>query len=1753
MRRRQAGVCVASCYFVLPLPLLVRLSITYAVHLLLFYHCSCAPLSPFPFFFLSFIYIYIYIYIYNLRHRSATREKSTAALLGIVIILCHTENLPSDWVPSPLLLSHCRCRADFAAATKQLDLYHRNPSPSSFRFIICISHPITIIIVLFLWLRSFFSPITFPRIVVVPLSAGVSTMWRESVMRLGYRLAMRSAAATHDAGSSTLVRFSSRVLCRQWSTPVSAGLVSYRFQSSTPGGQGPEGEPEPPQSPAAPAPLKKVRTSTRKKREKKAVAPVPPAAPPSEAQPIPPPSSPTAAASEPAPVVKRKRERKKRAAAAPSDSAAAAEEADGRWDPPAAPPGPSESNLPDLGIEEGIRFFAQLQPDNRGTIKDSLLVYNTLTGRMTNDFSPTMKILLELGFSLNSNRQLVVTDPSKLNQLAAKIRSGETSVAALKWPNSLVKKLGSVLANTRISDPAEAIQQLIRAKINAISVTRYASAVAGAEDGNEPAAVQNGTEMGQGDPAESVQLNEEQERAIEIALRGHHLYLGGSAGTGKTVLLRHLCRRLQSHRLRVAMTATTGVAGCHIGGSTFHHAFGVSSQGEFVRRSGMLDYDVVIIDEVSMLSQRLFDSFDAVLREEAGTPDLPFGGVQIILCGDFLQLGCINESSVIYSRVFQKNFVKMRLQTIVRQNAYPEFAADLQLMRRGIVPENLTKKIQQLPSGTMVPAAVNLLPTNKEVHEANEKEMERLEGDALLFTPEAGITSLRCETTATMLLRTTPEFNEAEFSKHVCSLLQATLELPRTSLLSLYRVYEDGHAMRVMLPPGESVAWKEAMRDRFLEIAPLINEMELGATVTEIVPESDGLHTAECEEYLQRQMAKHPIAQPFTLKKGCRVLLRSNLSSVLVNGSIGTVVDFIECKLENFSRNIRNENLDNCIERYRSFCLTECAMPIPLVPVVQFHNGKTLAIPPWEFTVGGCPNTHYYSLSSVSIPLTLAYAFTVHKVQGLTLVGRVHLELSRMWPCEHLLYVAMSRVKNPDQLSMSSFEPSMIVANKDCVGFDVKLKDAKYLTQDVLKQYPVSSWKRCTDTIYHLRRQGSSLRSLLKEAGMMGKSAENQASESSSSNHEEASPEHLLAVENSVIVARRMRKLVQHVERVSKLRIAHQRAKERNQEVVAAEAPSGTDAAAEETQEDVGNQLNPMQEVVAVHRLEHLHLLSLHFSPHDYILFAEVAPPPLAYCNNCAALPTHIEHSYRLHLVLRDLLIHTLYLAVDPKGALAQRNGKRLILLSGEEFRTDCHALVFPATLFESRCHIHFLSPKCTVGEIPSALSFRSWTHILLFHERDLCSIAEGIFLSILRDGGESPLNPLLGGYGVILLCNSPARMTVRRKPKRLTYVPKSTGGTSRKKECPGAVKLKALPATATQTRQQQMVKSPPAAPELQPEAEPQREAEPESARPTAPVHHHSEPVTTRDPAIPSAPLIPDVLKKRGRPKKARDGKDSPTQPPEEAPSPPAGVPCVTSYTPSLLEAPGAALPYVLESGTRGIFFLSDASCMQWLHIQEPDPSASAVAALILMYVGASGQGFLQDVSSFVADPADLLVLLPSDVHEKVLLLLQIWPLPSAERATVSTSTPLVWVSRHTAEPHLLETEPRADRWSAVDAGHLSLFLRAFHTDADPPAAAPLSEGAHRLVSVASIPVYASPAGAFLIPYVCGLRWASQGQTRVAELANVIHSYHRSSSRTVEKPRSPPLSMALPSSLFVFIPATHKGCYPHRDGVTPLF
>lgn len=145
----------------------------------------------------------------------------------------------------------------------------------------------------------------------------------------------------------------------------------------------------------------------------------------------------------------------------------------------------------------------------------------------------------------------------------------------------------------------------------------------------------------------------DQALAIEVLLAGKHVLLTGPAGSGKTHALREFIRQAKQDGKQVSVTATTGLAASHLNGNTIHSwsGIGIADQlsGDFVkhlskgRRDTIKKTDVLIIDEISMLHDYRLDMIDEITRSVRENPDEPFGGLQVVLCGDFFQLPPISR------------------------------------------------------------------------------------------------------------------------------------------------------------------------------------------------------------------------------------------------------------------------------------------------------------------------------------------------------------------------------------------------------------------------------------------------------------------------------------------------------------------------------------------------------------------------------------------------------------------------------------------------------------------------------------------------------------------------------------------------------------------------------------------------------------------------------------------------------------------------------------------------------------------------------------------------------------------------------------------------------------------------------------------------------------------------------------------------------------------------------------------------------
>ena len=146
-------------------------------------------------------------------------------------------------------------------------------------------------------------------------------------------------------------------------------------------------------------------------------------------------------------------------------------------------------------------------------------------------------------------------------------------------------------------------------------------------------------------------LCEEQLKVIDMVQAGENIFFTGSAGTGKTYLLQKIIKTLPPETTFV--TASTGAAACHIGGITLHSFAGIGrGEGTLKQCIDMASKEhkannwkkckCLIIDEISMVDGDFFDKLETIARVVRNSSK-PFGGIQLVLCGDFLQLPPVSK------------------------------------------------------------------------------------------------------------------------------------------------------------------------------------------------------------------------------------------------------------------------------------------------------------------------------------------------------------------------------------------------------------------------------------------------------------------------------------------------------------------------------------------------------------------------------------------------------------------------------------------------------------------------------------------------------------------------------------------------------------------------------------------------------------------------------------------------------------------------------------------------------------------------------------------------------------------------------------------------------------------------------------------------------------------------------------------------------------------------------------------------------
>lgn len=195
------------------------------------------------------------------------------------------------------------------------------------------------------------------------------------------------------------------------------------------------------------------------------------------------------------------------------------------------------------------------------------------------------------------------------------------------------------------------------------------------------------------------ELNEEQQQAFNaIVNERQNAFITGDAGTGKSYLLNALVSAFDGLGVRAVVTAPTGIAALNVGGVTIYKWAGISSFEadssacvsniiKWGKQHSWLNVQVLFIDEISMLHEHVLTKIDHIFRQLKANPTKVFGGVQVVVVGDFLQLppvekGKLTPTLCFDSRSWNNSFRVFYLKTPVRQ-LDPEFVHCLREVRKG--------------------------------------------------------------------------------------------------------------------------------------------------------------------------------------------------------------------------------------------------------------------------------------------------------------------------------------------------------------------------------------------------------------------------------------------------------------------------------------------------------------------------------------------------------------------------------------------------------------------------------------------------------------------------------------------------------------------------------------------------------------------------------------------------------------------------------------------------------------------------------------------------------------------------------------------------------------------------------------------------------------------------------------------------------------------------------------------------------------
>jgi ATP-dependent DNA helicase PIF1 len=240
-----------------------------------------------------------------------------------------------------------------------------------------------------------------------------------------------------------------------------------------------------------------------------------------------------------------------------------------------------------------------------------------------------------------------------------------------------------------------------------------------------------------------------QEEALKILKNGHNVYLTGAAGSGKTYLLNKYIQYLKAKGVNVGVTASTGIAATHMQGITIHSWAGIGIMnnasdkdieaiiGKSRIAKRIQKTRTLIIDEISMLDAERIDLIEKVTRLARQSWE-PFGGLQIVFCGDFFQLPPVARSGepvpdfVYKSAAWQNMKIKICYLHEQYRQGDKELLGILNAIRESRVDETVVNRLRLCRNTAFSPNPesrfVRLYSHNPDVDSENLRELSKLPG-----------------------------------------------------------------------------------------------------------------------------------------------------------------------------------------------------------------------------------------------------------------------------------------------------------------------------------------------------------------------------------------------------------------------------------------------------------------------------------------------------------------------------------------------------------------------------------------------------------------------------------------------------------------------------------------------------------------------------------------------------------------------------------------------------------------------------------------------------------------------------------------------------------------------------------------------------------------------------------------------------------------------------------------------------------------